>query len=647
MSNKIMTLGVFAHANAGKTTITEQLLYHTNVKRETGRVDHGNTTTDNLKVEQDRGISVRACMVTLPLNDKTVQLIDTPGHVDFSAEVERAMNVLDGAILVVSGVEGIEPQTQVIWKILKERKVPTLIFINKMDRLGADYQRVLEEMQRKLDSNIIPMITVKQVGKGTLEYEEKKIENIIEELANIDDHILEKYINNEKISREWLEEQVTQLTHNGSLYFVYGGSALLDEGILKLIEGIDKYLPTSSKKKTDDFSGYVYTVKRDTSARELYVKILDGDLKNRQEVELSNGVKQRIRTLTRLEGTKRTRCEELKTGEIGIMTGIDAKCGDMIGKKQNFKRASFINPLFHTTVDIEDKTKLHDLANALTILCDEDPSLNLCFNKDTGQISIDLMGPLQAEIIENLLLERFNIKPTFSDPIIIHKETPTQSGRGSTTFNRVSGVELEVNPLPRGSGLVVNSKYSTDYLFPKYQKQIDRLIKMWSTQGLYGWEVTDAEISIIGGKCDSVCSDPSHFNIATPIALMRALKEANMELLEPIMNFEILAPIENRKQIVSLGTAFGAEYEKIEERNGYIVLSGNSPLREIVNLPTIVTKATGGHGSVIKKPNGYDLRKDCEYVEKTYLGPDPRNEEAFMMDMGVSKENLDRTLKKK
>ena len=191
MENNIMTLGIFAHANAGKTTITEQLLYHTNVKKSTGRVDHGDTTTDNLSVERERGISVRASLVTLPLKDRIVQLIDTPGHVDFSAEVERAISVLDGAVLVVSGVEGVEPQTQVIWKILKERHVPTLIFINKMDRMGADYQKTLQELQSKLGNDIFSIVNVtKDLKTNELAYEDIKIEHIIENIANINIYII-------------------------------------------------------------------------------------------------------------------------------------------------------------------------------------------------------------------------------------------------------------------------------------------------------------------------------------------------------------------------------------------------------------------------------------------------------------------------
>lgn len=644
MEKKVMTLGVFAHANAGKTTITEQLLYHTNVKKKTGRVDHGDTTTDNLKVEQDRGITVRSSMVTMPLDDRIIQLIDTPGHVDFSAEVERAISVLDGAILVVSGVERVEPQTQVIWKILQERKVPTIIFVNKMDRMGADYDKTIREMQTKLNINILPIVNVKKDAQtNELSYEDVKIENIVEELANVDDHILEKYINEGKISRDWLYGKVKELSYSGNLHFVYGGSALNDDGMLRLIDGIKKFLPTSSKKKTNDFSGYVYTVKRDNGVRELYVKVLDGELENRKEFVDSEGNKQRIRTLTYLDGDKRIRKDKLETGEIGIVTGLNYKCGQVIGAPQPaFKTTSFVNPLFHVTVSVEDKSKIPELVNALEALNDEDPDLHLQFDKFTNEISIDLMGPLQTEIIDNLLNERFGIKANFSKPIIIHKETPISIGKGNATFDRVSGVEFEIKPLPRGSGLKYESQFSTDYLFSKYQKQIERLVYMYAQQGLYGWQITDAQINLIGGKSDSVCSDPSHFNIVVPLALMRSIKDAGMQLLEPLMDYEVTTPNDSFRSILAALSNLGLKYEQIKDNGENTTLPGTAPLREMLELPTTVTRLTGGHGSMIKKPAGYELKGTDEILQKKYIGPDPRNEEMFAMEMNSSIDHIDR-----
>lgn len=646
---KVMTLGVFAHANAGKTTITEQLLYHTNVKKQIGRVDHGDTTTDSLKVEKERGITVRSSMVTLPLKDRIVQLIDTPGHVDFSAEVERAISVLDGAILVVSGVEGVEPQTQVIWRILQDRKVPTLLFVNKMDRMGADYDRTVRELQSKLNINILPIVKVKKDSiSNELSYEDVKIENIIEELANLDDHILEKYVNEDKISREWLEKQVSGLLNTGSLHFVYGGSALNDEGMLRLIEGIEKYLPTAKPQKSNDFTGYVYTVKRDNGVRELYLKVLNGSLENRKEFIKEDGTRQRVRTVTTLDGDKRVRTDKINTGEIGIITGLDAKCGEMIGTPlPEFKTTSFVNPLFHTTVTTEDITKKADLVNALEVLNDEDPDLHLKYNKVTGQISIDLMGPLQAEIVGNLLNERFGLEPIFSDPIIIHKETPISTGKGAATFDRVSGVELEILPLPLGSGLKYESHFSTDYLFPKYQKQIERLVKMYAQQGLYGWEITDAQINLIGGKSDSVCSDPSHYNVVVPMALMRSIKEAGMQLLEPVMNYEITTPNNCFRNVLSSVSSLGVRYDEIVDNGENTILPGTAPLSQMIDLPITITRVTGGHGSLIERPNGYKIKTTPDIIERDYIGPDPRNEELFVMDMNSSIDHIDRPSRRK
>ncbi len=644
MNNDIMTLGVFAHANAGKTTITEQLLVHTKVKKQTGRVDHGNTTTDNMKIEQSRGISVRASLVTIPLQNKTIQLIDTPGHVDFSAEVERAINVLDGAILVISGVEGIEPQTQVIWNMLKEKQVPTVIFINKMDRMGADYKRTLNEIHTKLDSRILPKIIVEKddTSKDGLSYIEPSQEDVKEKLADIDSEIMEKYINDEAIDKDLIERKIRELSMKGELFCVYGGSALLDEGMKLLIDAIDQYLPTYKERKSDKFSGYVYTVKRENEVRELYVKTLAGQLENREEIPTKDGKTERIRTMSVIDGFTKKKVDCLESGQIGIITGLSAKCGEIIGKEiDEYKRVSFINPLFQTTIEAVDNSQKMVIIKALEIINDENPDLQAMFNKQTGQIVIKLMGALQAEVIDNILSERFGIKTKFSNPIIVHKETPIKTGYGEANYTRVSGVGFEVKPLPRGSGLKYQSKFSTDYLFPKYQKQVERLVKSYCQQGLFGWEVTDAEISLINGKCDNVGSDPADFNIAVPIALMRAFKDAGMKILEPKMYYTINSSKDNYKSILSLVSNYGVLYDSIVYDGMNVKFSGIAPLREIVDLPTSIMRLSGGHASMIQKPYGYTEYVGENIISKEYIDNDPRNEEEFIMNMGASFDNLD------
>lgn len=642
--NNIITLGVFAHANAGKTTITEQLLVHTKVKKQTGRVDHGNTTTDNMKIEQSRGISVRASLVTIPLKDKIIQLIDTPGHVDFSAEVERAINVLDGAILVISGVEGIEPQTQVIWNMLKEKQIPTIIFINKMDRMGADYNRILNEIQTKLDTRIIPKVIVQkdESKDGGISYSTLSFDELKEKLADIDVDVMEKYINDEEIEPEYIETRIKELAMSGELFCVYGGSALLDEGMKYLIDAIDKYLPSYKEKMQGEFSGYVYTVKRENESRELYIKAMRGKLENRSEIIANNGKSERVRTLNIIDGFTKKKIDLLQTGQIGIVTGLSAKCGDFIGKEmENFKKVSFINPLFQTTIEAIDKSQEIALIKALEIINDENPDLQAMFNKQTGQTVVKLMGSLQAEVIDNILMERFGIKTRFSNPIIVHKETPVGIGYGEASYTRVSSVGFEVKPLPKGSGIRYQSKFSTDYLFPKYQKQVERLVKLYCQQGLFGWEVTDVEISLIDGKCDNVGSDPADFNIAVPIALMRAFKNAGMKVMEPNMYYTINSNKDTYKSILSLVSNCGVLYDTIDYDGMNVKFSGIAPLRELIDLPTEIIKLSGGHASMIQKPYGY-----TDYIGeiipcKEYIGNDPRNEEEFLMNMGANFESLD------
>ena len=650
MNSEVMTLGIFAHANAGKTTITEQLLVHTNVKKQTGRVDFGNTTTDNMEIEQKRGISVRASLVTIPIQNKTIQLIDTPGHVDFSAEVERAINVLDGAILVISGVEGIESQTQVIWNMLKEKRIPTIFFINKMDRVGANYERTLNEISIKLDSRIIPKIKILKDERNheKIEYINTSIKEIIERLADIDDQIMEKYINNEQLDNEYIEQRIKNLSVKGDLFCVYGGSALQNEGIELLIDAIDKYLPVYKPIKSNKFSGYVYTIKRDNNTRELYVKVINGTLKNREELISENSQIDKVRTMNIIDGFSKKKVDILTPGEIGIITGPNTKCGEFIGERpQTFKETSWINPLFQSTIQSVDKSKESALFNALEIINDENPDLQAMFNNQTKQIVIKMMGKLQIDVIDSILKERFGIKAIFSVPTIVNKETPIKVGYGAANYTRVSGVEFEVKPLPKGSGLVYKSKFSTDFLFSKYQKQIERLVKYYCKQGLYGWEVTDAEISLINGKCDNVGSDPADFNIAVPIALMRAFKDAGMKIIEPNMYYTINSDKNVYKSILNLTSNYGIMYDTINYDGISVNFSGIAPLREIVELPSLIMKTSSGHATMIEKQFGYVDYTGEKKIEKEYVGLDPRNEKEFVTNMGASLINLDAKSKRR
>lgn len=645
---KVLTLGIFAHANAGKTTITEHLLYHTNVIDSIGRVDTGNTVTDNMKVEQERGITVRDSIVSFELNDKTIQLIDTPGHVDFSAEVERAINVLDGAILVISGVEGLEAQTYTIWRALQEKNVPVIIFINKMDRQGADYNRVIAELQNNLK---VPTLTLKDVIKNeddTLSIENSKIEDIIEEISMVDDEVAEKYIHGLDIDEDFLTQKMYNLTHDCKLFPVIGGSALIDVGVEDLVDAIYKFIPTTSKNLDSDLSAYVFMIRVDENGKNAFVKILNGNLKNRDTVSVGENKLEKVKNITVADGTKMIPIDQVYSGDIAIINGLDVKCGQIIGNQKGFnKYISFVKPLLTMEVNPVKKEDTIELMKALKILNEEDPYLNVRYNERTNSIFCSLMGEVQAQIVKTLLEERFDLNVHIENPVVIHKEFPTMSAKAKATYTTVSGIELEITPLERGSGFRYVSKVSTDFLHLKYQRQVERLINYYSKQGLNGWELTDMEVALIDGQFDSMGSDPMHFNIITPLALFRCLKQAKIKLLEPILKYIITLPEKDLSSVIKLLSSKNGMYEITNHFDQIITLEGEAPASNMMKFPLELSMTTSGRGTYTSYISKYDISKNQD-AKIEYIGADPRNETTFVInDMKASMEPLDKTLMKK
>lgn len=645
---KVLTLGIFAHANAGKTTITEHLLYHTKVIDSIGRVDNGNTVTDNMKVEQERGITVRDSIVSFELDDKTIQLIDTPGHVDFSAEVERAINVLDGAVLVISAVEGLEAQTYTIWRALQEKNVPVIIFINKMDRKGANYERVLTQLKNNLK---VPTITLKHVSlndDNSIKITSSKREEIIEEVSLVDDEVLKKYINNYDIDDDWLMNKICNLTHECKLFPVIGGSALIDVGIDDLVSAISTYIKATFKNVDSKLSAYVFMIRVDDNGKNAYVKVLNGELGVRDTVKTSDEKQEKVKNLTIANGTNMISVDKIYSGDITIINGLDVKCGQIIGNRQGFdKYISFVKPLLTMEINPVKKQETIELMRALKILNEEDPYLNVRYNERTNSIFCSLMGEVQAQIVKTLLEERFGLQVNIENPVIIHKEFPTASASAKATYTTVSGIELEVTPLDVGSGFRYVSKVSTDFLHLKYQRQVERLINYYSKQGLNGWELTDMEVALTSGQFDSMGSDPMHFNIITPLALFRCLKKAKMKLLEPILSYIITIPEDNLSDVIKLLSTKSGMYEITNHFDKVITLNGKAPASNMMNFPLELSMATSGRGTYTSYISKYDVSKNQE-AQIEYIGADPRNETTFVInDMKASMEPLDKTLMKK
>ena len=647
-NEKVLTLGIFAHANAGKTTITEHLLYHTNIIDSIGRVDSGNTVTDNMKVEQERGITVRDSIVSFKLNNKNIQLIDTPGHVDFSAEVERAINVLDGAVLVISGVEGLEAQTYTIWRALREKSIPVIIFINKMDRKGADYDRVVAELQNNLKIPTLTLTHVYRQDNDELSVKKSNMSDIIEELSLVDDEILEKYIDGKEIDNSWLASKILKLTNESQIFPIIGGSALLDVGINDLVDSISRYLPSTTKNISEEMSAYVFMIRVDENGKNVYAKILNGKLSNRDIISINKEQTSKVKNIMISNGAKMIPVDTAYSGDIAIINGIDVKCGQILGSNKGMdKYISFVKPLLTMEISPINSNETIELMRALKILNDEDPYLNVRYNERTNSIYCSLMGEVQAQIIKTMLEERFNICANIENPIVIHKEMATKNATAKASYTCVSGIELEVTPLERGSGFKYISKLSTDFLHIKYQRQIERLINYYSKQGLNGWELTDMEVALIGGQFDSMGSDPMHFNIITPLALFRCLKQANVKLLEPISKYIITFPEESVKNVIKLISSKGGIYEITNNFGGEITIEGEAPSSNMLNFPLELSMNTSGRGTYSSNVYRYDISNN-QNAKMEYIGPDPRNETTFVInDMKASLDSLDETLMKK
>lgn len=650
IENPASTIWIFAHANAGKTTLTEQLLYHTKVIDIIWKVDDGNTITDSLNIEKDRWISVRSALVTFNINGKKIQLIDTPGHIDFSAEVERALNVLDFAVVVISWVEWIESQTYTLWELLKKKNIPTIIFINKMDRVWADFQRVIDEIKKKVETQIISLIDINKLDdENNFQIKEYNSSKIIELLAEIDDETLVKYIESpETITKEKIDYRLTQLIKLWKIFPIIWWSALKNDWMEKLISSLDKYIPSPKISKDDKFSWFIYLVRVDEWKRNYFTKILSWELKVRDTVNIGNDAEWKITALYKINWTESISVNTAQRWDIVIVNGIDSSANTYIWEQpEHHNHIKFINPLINMNVIPLWKTKNLELLEALNILNIEDPYLNVRYDKKNNQIIVSLMWEIQSQVIQTMLKERFDIDADFLDPVLIHKETPSTNWKWKASYTSISAVELEVKPLKTWSWVIYKSKLSTDFLLKKYQKQTERLVKEYLQQWIYWWEVTDIEVSLVDGRFDSMWSDPKHFNIAVPLALIRALKNSDIKIIEPIAWYTIIVPKNYMDSVISTLSNLNSKFQILQYDSDKVTIKWEAKYKDMLNFQNTLISITSWLWVYTSNIIRYEATNN-QTIKKTYIWPDPRNETFFLInDMKWSFEALDKPISKK
>jgi small GTP-binding protein domain len=615
---KIVNVGIVAHVDAGKTTITEQLLYRSGVLRKAGSVDSGTSQTDFMEVERARGISVKSSSVTIVRNDVQINLIDTPGHVDFAAEVERSLSVLDTAVLVISAVEGVQAQTEILFEALRQTHTNVIFFINKIDRAGSDISRVLRQIREKFTKNILLMTGVENEGEKTCSavvlslQEEGFQEVVIDSVSEFDDGIFSAYVASQKIGEADLRASLKNQVLLGNVCPVLCGSAFFGAGMEELLDCIAEYAEPVKNNETDELSGVVYKITHDkTVGRIAHVRLFGGGIKTRDSVKLSSSSdSQKVTQIRRYSGPHFTDIGEVRRGDIAALCGLsNARISDIIGEAYRLSGYKMSVPLMKVQVIPAKSEDLYPLIGAFEELSAEDPQLDMEYSPDEKEIDVSITGTIQLEVLSAIVRERYGLDITFSPPTVIYKETPSRSGNGYEAYTMPKPcwaiVSLDIEPGARGSGLEYRSVVPNDRIFYRYQNHIETTVPRALKQGLYNWEVTDLKVTLVDGSHHTVHTHPMDFFLATPMAVMNGLQNTGTTLLEPVILMRIAAPEEFAGKVIGDVIAMRGEYDSPVISDGVITLEAKVPVAPSLDYAVRLASMTSGRGILSTRFAGY------------------------------------------
>ncbi|MFD3268418.1 tetracycline resistance ribosomal protection mosaic protein Tet(O/W/32/O) [Lactobacillus johnsonii] len=609
---KIINLGILAHVDAGKTTLTESLLYTSGATAELGSVDEGTTRTDTMNLERQRGITIQTAVTSFQWEDVKVNIIDTPGHMDFLAEVYRSLAVLDGAILVISAKDGVQAQTRILFHALRKMNIPTVIFINKIDQAGVDLQSVVQSVRDKLSADIIIKQTVSLSPEIVLE-ENTDIEAWDAVIEN-NDKLLEKYIAGEPISREKLVREEQRRVQDASLFPVYYGSAKKGLGIQPLMDAVTGLFQPIGEQGSAALCGSVFKVEyTDCGQRRVYLRLYSGTLRLRDTVALAGREKLKITEMRIPSKGEIVRTDTAYPGEIVILTDDTLKLNDILGNEKLLPHKTRIDnpmPLLRTTVEPQKPEQREALLNALAEIADTDPLLHFDIDTVTHEIMLSFLGKVQLEVICSLLEEKYHVGVAMKEPSVIYLERPLRKAEYTIHIEVPpnpfwASIGLSVTPLPLGSGVQYESRVSLGYLNQSFQNAVRDGIRYGLEQGLYGWKVTDCKICFEYGLYYSPVSTPADFRLLSPIVLEQALKKAGTELLEPYLHFEIYAPQEYLSRAYHDAPRYCADIVSTQIKNDEVILKGEIPARYIQEYRNDLTNFTNGQGVCLTELKGY------------------------------------------
>jgi elongation factor G len=682
---KTRNIGIIAHIDAGKTTTTERILYYTGISYKIGEVHEGTTVTDWMPQERERGITIVSAAVTCfwtqsylkqpetreerIKGEYKINIIDTPGHVDFTAEVERSLRVLDGAIVVFDGVQGVEAQSETVWHQADKYKVPRLCFINKLDRIGADFEFCLKSIEERLTKDavlitipigqesdfkgVIDLITMKEVyfegEKGekvvykeiepsNKEYAEKWRHIFLEKLAERNEEFMEKYFAN-NFNEKDIRKAIRESTLSYNFIPVYVGSALNNKGVQLLLDGVVDFLPSpldlpfpkgtdpltnqpTERKPIDEeaFSALVFKIQVDPYVGTLsYLRVYSGILKTGMTVlNTTTGETFRVGRLARMHANHREEIEELFAGDIGAIVGVKTlKTGDTLCDPKKpivYEKIEFAEPVIWMRIEPKTKADQEKMGLAIKALVDEDPTFKLTQNPDTGDTLIGGMGELHLEIKVDRLKREFNVDVNVGKPQVAYLETITKETVAEGKYIRQSGgrgqyghVWLKVEPLERGKGFEFVNAIKGGIIPDNFIPSVEKGVREAMDKGvLAGYPIRDIRVTLFDGSYHEVDSSDIAFKIAGAIALQEAVKQGNPILLEPIMKIEITIPPEFLGDITGDLSSRRAKIEEVFDRGMTKVIKAKVPLAEMFGYVTILRSLTQGRGTSIMEFSHYD-----------------------------------------
>jgi elongation factor G len=665
---KVRNIGIAAHIDAGKTTTTERILYFSGVVHKIGEVHDGNATTDWMEQEKERGITITAAAISTSWKDHKINIIDTPGHVDFTIEVERSMRVLDGVIAVFCSVGGVQPQSETVWRQANRYNVPRIVFVNKMDRTGANFYKVCEQVSDRLKSNAIPvqipigaegeflgvvdLVTMRafihkdDVGKEVEETDipadlQAKAEEyrlkLVEAVAETTDELMEKYLEGQEITQEEIKLALRKGTINNTIVPMFCGSAFKNKGVQALLDGVLDYLPSPAEapaiegilpngeigiRHADDdepLAALAFKIMSDKFGRLTFVRVYSGVLKTGTYVlNSSKEKKERISRLIILKADERTEVDELRAGDLGAVLGLkDTFTGDTICDENNviILESLFIpEPVISLAVEPKTKQDMEKLSKALISLSQEDPTFRVHTDPETNQTVIAGMGELHLEILVDRMMREFNVEANIGAPQVAYRETIRKPIRMEGKYIKQSGgngnyghVVIEVTPTDPGSGLEFVSKIVGGSVPKQYINPIEQGIRESCESGiLAGYPVIDLKVTLVDGSYHDVDSNEMAFKIASSIAIKDAVMKASPVLLEPNMKVEVEVPEDYIGNVIGDLNSRRGQVEGQDSGQGIAKVTAKVPLAKMFGYATNIRSNTQGRGIFSMEFSHYD-----------------------------------------